>query len=69
MDDFRIYNRAFSAAQIAYLADTTPGDGQLYIPVQSVAELYEAEPEGSRSVNFNDYAVLAGQWLDEFLWP
>ncbi|MHC4557017.1 MAG: LamG domain-containing protein, partial [Planctomycetota bacterium] len=69
LDDLRIYNQSLSQAAIAYLADTSPGDGQLYVPVPSVAEIYEAESQGSRSVNLKDYAVLAGQWLDEFLWP
>jgi hypothetical protein len=69
LDDLRIYNQSLSQSEIAYLADTTPNDGQLYVHVPSVAEMYEAEQQGSRSVNFNDYAVLVGQWLDEFLWP
>ena len=38
-------------------------------PIISPAELYEGEPEGSRSVNFLDFAVLAATWLDEQLWP
>jgi len=69
IDDFRIYSRALTQAEIGYLADKTSGDGQLYIPVPSPAELYEAEPQGSRAVNFMDFAVLAGTWLDELLWP
>jgi len=69
MDEVRIYNRALSPAEIAYLADTTPGDGQLHIPVPSPAELYEFEELGSRAVNFRDFAFLADVWLDEMLWP
>jgi len=69
IDDFRIYSRALTQAEIGYLADKTPGDGQVYIPVPSPAELYEAEPQGSRAVNFMDFAVLADTWLDELLWP
>jgi hypothetical protein len=69
IDDFRIYSRALTQAEIAYLADKTPGDGQFHIPAPSPAELYQAEPEGSRAVNFMDFAVLADQWLVEQLWP
>jgi hypothetical protein len=38
-------------------------------PLFSDAELYEAEPPGSRSVNLRDFAVLADSWLQEQLWP
>ncbi|UCG58717.1 MAG: discoidin domain-containing protein [Phycisphaerales bacterium] len=69
LDEARIYDRALSPAQIAHLADLTPGDGQLHIPVRSPSELYDAETPGSRRVDFKDFAVLADQWLDEQLWP
>jgi hypothetical protein len=69
LDEARIYNRALSPAEIAYLADTTPGDGQLHVPVPSPAELYEGEAQGSRGVNFRDCAVLADMWLEEQTWP
>jgi hypothetical protein len=69
LDEVRAYNRALSAAEIAYLADTTPGDGSLHVPVPSFAELYEGETEGSRIVNFRDFAFLANMWLEEQLWP
>jgi len=69
IDDLRIYSRALSQAEIAYLADDTPGDGQLYTSVPSVANLSDGEPQGSKVVNFLDFAVLADQWLDELLWP
>jgi len=69
LDEVRIYNRALSQAEIAYLADGTPGDGQLHIPVPSAADLSDEEPQGSKWINFKDFAILAGQWLDEQLWP
>jgi hypothetical protein len=69
LDDVRIYERALSPAEIAYLADDTPEDGELYIAVQSVANLSDEEPQGSRAVNFKDFAVLIDSWLDELLWP
>jgi hypothetical protein len=69
MDEARIYNRALSPAEIAYLADTTPEDGQIYTPLPSIAELYDAEAKGSRAVNLKDFAILADYWLQEQLWP
>jgi hypothetical protein len=69
VDDVRIYNYVLSDAEIAGFVDDTPGDGQLYIPVPSAANIYDDEPEGSRSVDFKDFAILADSWLDELLWP
>jgi hypothetical protein len=69
LDDARLYSRALSLAEIAYLADPTPGDGLLHVPVQSPAELYSAEPDGSQKVNFKDYSALAESWLQENFWP
>jgi hypothetical protein len=67
LDEVRIYNRALLPAEIAYLADATPGDGQLHIPVPSRAELYEGEEPGSRTIDFKDFAVLADMWLEDML--
>jgi hypothetical protein len=64
-----VYSRALTPAEIAYLADESPGDGELYTSVPSVADLSDGEPQGSRVVNFRDFAVMADQWLDELLWP
>jgi hypothetical protein len=69
LDEVRIYNRALTAAEVAYIADTTPGDGELHIPVPSVAEVYQEEPEGQRRVNFKDFAMVANKWLEEGMWP
>jgi len=69
LDDVRIYSRALSQAEIAYMADETPDDGEMYIPVTSAANLYDEEPQLSRSVNFKDFAVFADMWLEEQLWP
>ena len=69
LDEFYIYHRALSQAEIRYLADDTPGDGELYVPVASRANISNDEAILSRSVNIKDYALLAQQWLDELLWP
>ncbi len=69
LDEARIYNRALEPSEIAYLADTTPADGNLYIPIASPAELYKEEPEGQRVVNFKDFALVVNQWLKEEMFP
>jgi hypothetical protein len=69
IDEVRIYNRALTEAEVRYLADRTPGDGKLYVPLMSPAELYSAEPANQKSVNLKDFTKLAGKWLDRQLWP
>jgi hypothetical protein len=67
LDEVRIYNRALSQAEIAYLI--TGGAATLTVPIPSPADLYDGEPEGPRAVNFKDFAILADQWLERQLWP
>jgi len=69
IDEVRVYSRALTDPEVAYLADTTPDDGQLYIPVPSLGNLYDGEMPLSRSVNLKDFAELANSWLEEQLWP
>ena len=69
IDEVYLYSRALSAAEIAYLADATPGDNELYYSIISDAELYDAEAPGSRRINLRDFAVLASAWLTEQMWP
>jgi hypothetical protein len=69
IDEVRIYDRPLEPNEIAYLADTTPADGNLMIPIPSAAEVYKEEPEGSRVVNFRDFALLTDLWLQEEYWP
>jgi len=38
--------------------------------MDSIANLYNAEPPSLRRVNFNDLAILLKDWLSEpLLWP
>ena len=67
IDDLRIYNYALSDPEAGYLA--TKGAGGLYFPLQSVANLYDQEPQNQKKVNFKDLAILAEQWLVQQLWP
>jgi hypothetical protein len=69
IDEVRIYDRVLEPNEIAYLADTTPDDGVLQIPIPSSAEIYKGEPEGERVVNFRDFAMLANLWLEEDMYP
>jgi len=57
IDDVRIYNRALSAAQIAWLAGYT---SVLSIP---------ADLQQDNVINFKDFAKLADSWLEQVLWP
>ena len=57
VDEVRIYSRALSDAQIAWLAGHT---SMLSIP----ADLHQ-----DNVINFKDLAVLADSWLEEILWP
>jgi len=59
LDDVRIYERALSQTEVAVLF----GGGQLYVPLDSPANIYDSEPQGSKVVNFRDYAFLADSWL------
>ncbi|MHC4645956.1 MAG: LamG domain-containing protein [Planctomycetota bacterium] len=65
VDEVRVYSRALSAAEVAWLAT----DGTGYVELTSPANLYDKEATGQRAVNFRDYAVLMDTWLEEELWP
>jgi hypothetical protein len=73
VDDARIYNRALTAPEVAYLVDiydSSPGDGWVHVEVDSIANLYNDEPEGLQWINFKDFAILALDWLvKEPTWP
>jgi hypothetical protein len=63
IDDVRVYDRAVSRAEIAYIA--SGGDG--VISLESEANLLSGEdPE---VINFRDYATLFDYWGDKHLWP
>ena len=65
LDDVRIYDYALTHGEVLSLA----GVDTLYVPVPSSAEIYEGEAEGSRVVNFKDYAELMDSWLVEIKYP
>jgi hypothetical protein len=69
LDEVRIYNRALEPNEIAYLADKTPNDGLLWIPIPSLAEVYSEETQGNKVIDFKDYALLTQRWLTEEMYP
>ena len=62
MDDFRIYDYALSAAEVAHVA--TRGTGVFPQRPDSLADL-----NADGTVNLHDLAILATQWLQDNLWP
>jgi hypothetical protein len=67
VDEFHIYSYALSDEEVAYLA--TDGAATLHVPIDSDADLYQGEPQGDQWINFRDFGVLAGSYLEEILWP
>jgi hypothetical protein len=66
LDDFRVYDYALSRNEIAYVIT---GGSTLYVPLLSEANLYDAEPAGSKTVNMKDLALVAESWLLKEFWP
>ncbi|MHC4545845.1 MAG: LamG domain-containing protein, partial [Planctomycetota bacterium] len=67
VDDVRIYDYALSPEEVAYLAvDSEP---VLHLPIPSLANVYNKEPQGSQWINLKDYSLITGSWLEEMLWP
>jgi hypothetical protein len=64
-DDARVYNYTLSWGEIRGLA----GLGDLYLPLESIANLHDEEPINSKKINFKDYSVLTADWLEQISWP
>jgi hypothetical protein len=68
LDDFRIYSRALSQGEVAYLAGkTTPFNQALYLllrPADPAINLYN-----DGTIDLRDYAAFADEWLEKLLWP
>jgi hypothetical protein len=56
IDDVHIYDYALSAGEICYAAEGA--SGLYYQPVSSLADI-----DGSDLVDFNDYGIMANNWL------
>jgi len=57
MDEVRIYSRALSDTEVAWLAGYTS-------PISIPADLHQDDV-----IDFKDLAVLGDSWLEEILWP
>ncbi|MHC4527803.1 MAG: LamG domain-containing protein, partial [Planctomycetota bacterium] len=63
VDDVRVYDYGLTQDEIMWVAGDCGGVG----PCRLIPNLYcGLEPE---IINFEDYGVLAGMWLEQILWP
>jgi hypothetical protein len=68
LDDFRIYSRALSQGEVAYLAGkTAPFTQPLYLLLTPQNADIDLNSDGS--IDLRDYAGLADVWLETLLWP
>jgi len=65
IDDVRIYDRALTKFEIASVI----GGGDLYVPLTSLANLYNEELVNNKVINFRDYQILADGWLEDETFP
>ncbi|UCF44387.1 MAG: LamG domain-containing protein, partial [Planctomycetota bacterium] len=73
IDDLRLYNKTLPIGEIMGIAGVA---GEVYVPNTSIANIApktppptNPDPNDPDIVNFLDYDVLAGNWLEQFLWP
>jgi hypothetical protein len=62
LDDFRIYNYALSAPEIAHVA--TDGTGIFRFSLLSPFDIVNDD-----MIDFKDFSILAQHWLENSLWP
>jgi hypothetical protein len=72
IDDFKVYDYALSAEEVAYLA--TDGTGHLLLPLTSPANFNKdgstsPNTDANQKVNFGDLAIMEQQWHTQILWP
>jgi hypothetical protein len=76
IDEVRYYNYALNAGEVAVLAGL---QGSIYVPLDVPANYVPRVPDPAVDpnyypdnpdiVNFEDFDVLADNWLAEILWP
>jgi hypothetical protein len=70
IDDVRIYDYALSQTDIqAVMNGQTLPPAQIYMPVLSPANIYDAEPQNFKKVNLKDSATLSNEWQKQQVWP
>jgi len=62
IDDARFYSYTLSPGEVLYLVEPA---GSVYVPLED----WRADINDDDKVDFNDYVILANNWLDEILWP
>jgi hypothetical protein len=65
IDDVRVYDRALTQIEIA----SAMAGADLYVPLDSLANLYDQEGMNSKIINFRDYKLLAIEWLEDTMFP
>jgi len=60
LSDVRFYSKALTADEVSWIANV---GAPVYYPLESPVNIYDEEPEGSKIVNFRDFAILASEWL------
>jgi len=65
IDDVRIYDRSLTQIEIA----SVMANADLYVPLDSLANLYDQEGMNSKIINFRDYQLLATEWLEDTMFP
>jgi hypothetical protein len=65
IDDVRVYDRALTQIEVA----SAMAGADLYVPLDSLANLYDVEGMNSKVINFKDYRLLATEWLEDTTFP
>jgi hypothetical protein len=65
IDDFRIYDKVLTQAEISYLAT----DGTGYYPLQDRETNFNEEGQSAEKIDFMDFALMADYWFQEQVWP
>jgi hypothetical protein len=65
IDDVRLYDRTLTQIEIS----SAMAGADLYVPLDSLAELYFLEGMNSKIINFRDYQLLSKEWLADTMFP
>ncbi|MHC4912977.1 MAG: LamG domain-containing protein [Planctomycetota bacterium] len=63
IDDVRIYSYSLSPAEVLYMG--LQGAGSQYLSL----EAWRTDADGDNIINFEDFGIMADNWLEELLWP
>jgi hypothetical protein len=68
MQDFKVYDYALDANEVAY--EATDGTGVVkFVPLVSNANFKSSGDPNTEIVNFSDLSVMGSQWHQIKLWP